>query len=139
MDDFYEATTDFEEGDSVCDGRWHSLQANYEKGSITLRVDGKSPIYAVAEPTRSSYNGNSVVGSLFIGGVEGRRIFIHSHVYDNYRYREFPIVILEGASRLTKKLQFHGCIRNMSVNQERKDWTDMPFLSQVYLNSCPAA
>ncbi|XP_021959945.2 laminin subunit alpha-1 isoform X2 [Folsomia candida] len=115
VDDFYEATTDFEEGDSVCDGRWHSLQANYEKGSITLRVDGKSPIYAVAEPTRSSYNGNSVVGSLFIGGVE------------------------EGASRLTKKLQFHGCIRNMSVNQERKDWTDMPFLSQVYLNSCPAA
>jgi len=77
-EEFYEAVSEFENEDSyVCDGQWHTIRANYVKGSITLRIDNLEPIFALNEPTRPSYtNGNSVVGSLFIGGIEGNFFFL---------------------------------------------------------------
>jgi hypothetical protein len=75
-DDFYEAVVDLNhQRNYVCDGNWHTIRANYEKGSITVRIDGLEPIFALAEPNRPTYtNGNAVVGSLYIGGVGGKTI-----------------------------------------------------------------
>lgn len=32
---------------------------------------------------------------------------------------------------------FKGCIRNLAINGERRDWTDMASLHNVLLNACP--
>lgn len=92
-DEYYEAVADFHPDKGyVCDGNWHNIRANYEKGSITLRVDGRSPIFALAEPEspHSRINGGEVngrfggetsllssgsastVGTIYIGGIDGK-------------------------------------------------------------------
>jgi len=75
-DEYYEAAAEFKENDFVCNGKWHSIKVNYEKGSITLRVDDRLPIFALVEPVnidRMVYpHGNAVTGSLYIGGANGK-------------------------------------------------------------------
>lgn len=103
-DEYYEAVADFSPNKGyVCDGEWHNIRANYEKGSITLRVDGKSPIFALAEPEtphgrvivatgKAVSNGghghvvgnsaplaSSTVGTIYIGGMDGTKNELLKH------------------------------------------------------------
>lgn len=32
---------------------------------------------------------------------------------------------------------FNGCIRNVMIGGERRDWTDMDELHNIHLSSCP--
>ncbi|ODM90707.1 Laminin subunit alpha-1 [Orchesella cincta] len=118
VEEYYEAVADFEPDKGlVCDGHWHNVRANYEKGSITLRVDSREPIFALAEPESvrlgQSFPSSSEVGTIYIGGMD------------------------DGASRSNGKIQFHGCIRNIVLNRQIRDWTDMAVVHNVFLNACP--
>lgn len=42
-----------------------------------------------------------------------------------------------GQGTLTTQENFKGCIRNIVLNSERRDWTDMYKLQNVLLSACP--
>lgn len=47
----------------------------------------------------------------------------------------FPASAQKG-SLLTRD-HFNGCIRNVMIGGERRDWTDMAELHNIHLSSCP--
>lgn len=38
---------------------------------------------------------------------------------------------------LVTRDHFNGCIRNVMIGGERRDWTDMAELHNIHLSSCP--
>ncbi len=71
--EFYEAVEVFYENkDYLCNGQWHSLKANFERGAISLKVDSFETLYSLVEPNSSQSqgqgNGKAVLGTLLIGG-----------------------------------------------------------------------
>ena len=53
-----------------------------------------------------------------------------------YSYHVFFIDSAPQGS-LTGRENFKGCIRNIVINSERRDWTDMYRLHNLFLNACP--
>lgn len=72
---YYEAVFRFDQGPGYsCDGRWHNIRAEYDKGSITLRVDNGSPIFALADPEAPQSQFLPVAAAsatIYIGGLPG--------------------------------------------------------------------
>ncbi|KAK3855199.1 hypothetical protein Pcinc_038380, partial [Petrolisthes cinctipes] len=98
---------------SFCDNMWHTVKASYIKDSLTLRVDHYHEAYGF---NGSGNDEGTVTGApLYIGGLP------------------------ESASQgtLTTRENFKGCIRNIVLNSERRDWTDMYKLQNVLLSACP--
>ncbi|XP_065339678.1 laminin subunit alpha lam-3 [Cloeon dipterum] len=98
---------------TTCDNKWHHVQAFYINDSLLLRVDQQTANYG------HSVNGGLKVAhtnsSLYIGGLPDNAPFGTLQTRDNFK----------------------GCIRNMAINGERRDWTDMAALHNVLLNACP--
>ncbi|XP_050712288.1 laminin subunit alpha-1-like isoform X2 [Eriocheir sinensis] len=98
---------------SFCDNRWHTVKASYIKDSLALRVDNHREAYGF---NGSGEHEGAITGAeLFIGGL--------------------PDTALQGT--LTTRENFKGCIRNILLNSERRDWTDMYKLQNVLLSACP--
>ncbi|XP_071547005.1 laminin subunit alpha-1-like isoform X2 [Panulirus ornatus] len=98
---------------SFCDNMWHTVKASYIKDSLSLRVDNYREAYGF---NGSSNDKTTITGApLYIGGL--------------------PDAALPGT--LTSQENFKGCIRNIVLNSERRDWTDMYRLQNVLLNACP--
>ncbi|XP_064107459.1 laminin subunit alpha lam-3-like isoform X1 [Macrobrachium nipponense] len=97
----------------LCDNMWHTIKANYLKDSVTLRIDGYREAYGFngSEDDR----GTVTDAPLYIGGL--------------------PDTALQGT--LSSRENFKGCIRNIVLNSERRDWTDMYRMQNVLLNACP--
>ncbi|KAK7085775.1 Laminin subunit alpha-2 [Halocaridina rubra] len=96
-----------------CDNMWHTIKANYVKESLTLRVDNYREAYGFNGSDDD--RGTDTDAPLYIGGL--------------------PDSALQGT--LTSRENFKGCIRNIVLNSERRDWTDMYRLQNVLLNACP--
>ncbi|XP_063877309.1 laminin subunit alpha-1-like isoform X1 [Scylla paramamosain] len=98
---------------SFCDNMWHTVKASYIKDSLALRVDNHQEAYGF---NGSGDHEGAITGAeLFIGGL--------------------PDMALQGT--LTTRENFKGCIRNIVLNSERRDWTDMFKLQNVLLSACP--
>ncbi|XP_071452213.1 laminin subunit alpha-2-like [Hetaerina americana] len=97
----------------LCDGQWHKVKARYVNNELTLRVDHQDVQYGL------SGNGNltetNTDSPLYIGGLP-----------DN-----------ASSGTLLSRDNFKGCIRNMMIGGEKRDWTDMASLTNVLLSSCP--
>ncbi|XP_063590781.1 laminin subunit alpha lam-3-like isoform X2 [Penaeus indicus] len=98
---------------SLCDNKWHTVKANYVKDSLTLRVDKHREAYGFNGS--SNEKGTATDAPLFVGGL--------------------PESAPQGT--LATRENFKGCIRNIVMNSERRDWTDMFQLQNVLLNACP--
>ncbi|XP_039307072.1 laminin subunit alpha-1 isoform X3 [Solenopsis invicta] len=100
---------------AICDNRWHRIQAVYNDEELALKVDELDQKYGL--PTNVNYHFNSSIfsGPLYIGGI--------------------PATAQKG-SLLTRD-HFNGCIRNVMIKGERRDWTDMAELHNIHLSSCP--
>ncbi|KAL6255156.1 hypothetical protein P5V15_013489 [Pogonomyrmex californicus] len=100
---------------AICDNRWHRIQAVYNDEQLALKVDELDQRYGL--PTNVNYHFNSSIfsGPLYIGGI--------------------PENAQQG-SLLTRD-HFNGCIRNVMIRGERRDWTDMAELHNIHLSSCP--
>lgn len=61
---------------SLCDGRWHSVQATKAKNVVRLRVDGVYTVPGIGQPGVSSTDTSD---PLYIGGVPGMYGGIHKH------------------------------------------------------------
>ncbi|GLG97830.1 Laminin subunit alpha [Gryllus bimaculatus] len=98
---------------TLCDNKWHTIHATFLTSGLFLKVDNLPNV------TGLSYNGAAVIShtgsSLYIGGVPENST---------------------GGTLITREY-FKGCIRNIVIGRQRKDWTDMTVLENVHLNSCP--
>uniref|UniRef100_A0A0A9YKQ2 Laminin subunit alpha-1 n=1 Tax=Lygus hesperus TaxID=30085 RepID=A0A0A9YKQ2_LYGHE len=98
---------------TVCDNRWHRIQAHYINDELTLRVDDHDQSYWLSD------NGHLTVATtkspLYIGGIPE-----HASI-----------------GTLETRENFKGCIRNVIISGERRDWTAMASLHNVLHTSCP--
>nr|XP_012147088.1 PREDICTED: laminin subunit alpha-2 isoform X4 [Megachile rotundata]XP_012147089.1 PREDICTED: laminin subunit alpha-2 isoform X4 [Megachile rotundata] len=100
---------------TICDNRWHRIQAVYNDEELALKVDEMDQKYGL--PTNVNYHimDSKVSGPLYIGGL--------------------PASAPKGT--LITRDHFNGCIRNVMIGGERRDWTDMDELHNIHLSSCP--
>uniref|UniRef100_A0A1B0BIW7 Laminin subunit alpha-1 n=1 Tax=Glossina palpalis gambiensis TaxID=67801 RepID=A0A1B0BIW7_9MUSC len=97
---------------TLCNNKWHNISALYDDEQIALRIDQMPAIMAVS-PQRT-VGKVQTKSPLYIGGI--------------------PEIASSG-SLLTRE-NFKGCIRNVSIRNERRDWIDMDNLHNVLLSEC---
>ncbi|XP_076245323.1 wing blister [Calliopsis andreniformis] len=100
---------------TICDNQWHRIQAVYNDEELALKVDEMDQKYGL--PANVSYHimDSTLSGPLYIGGL--------------------PASAPNGT--LLTRDHFNGCIRNVMIGGERRDWTDMDELHNIHLSSCP--
>ncbi|XP_051174494.1 laminin subunit alpha-1 isoform X1 [Leptopilina boulardi] len=100
---------------TVCDNRWHKIQAVYNDEELALKVDDLDQKYGL--PANINYHSldDTAASPLYIGGL--------------------PATTPKGT--LMTRDHFNGCIRNVMIGGERRDWTDMTELHNIHLSSCP--
>ncbi|XP_046413773.1 laminin subunit alpha-1-like [Neodiprion fabricii] len=101
---------------TICDNRWHRIQALYNDEQLALKVDELDQNYGLPQNGNYHFARETVVSSpLYIGGL--------------------PESAPKGM--LVTRENFSGCIRNVMIDGERRDWTDMVELHNIHLSSCP--
>uniref|UniRef100_A0A8W7MTS4 Uncharacterized protein n=1 Tax=Anopheles arabiensis TaxID=7173 RepID=A0A8W7MTS4_ANOAR len=100
---------------TLCDNRWHNISALYEDHQMALRVNEFPPSLLLPHGT-NGFGRVNTKAPLYIGGL--------------------PDAASSGT--LLMRENFKGCIRNIVIRNERKDWTDMDDLHNVLLSECLA-
>ncbi|XP_076178093.1 laminin subunit alpha-1-like [Ptiloglossa arizonensis] len=100
---------------TICDNRWHRIQAVYNDEELALKVDEMDQKYGLPANVNYHIMDSTVSGPLYIGGL--------------------PASAPKGT--LITRDHFNGCIRNVMIGGERRDWTDMDELHNIHLSSCP--
>uniref|UniRef100_A0A3P8WGE8 Laminin subunit alpha-1 n=1 Tax=Cynoglossus semilaevis TaxID=244447 RepID=A0A3P8WGE8_CYNSE len=104
-------------GQLLCDGRWHVLQARKTKHSLSLSVDGRSYTTANPYPQSTSAETNNPV---YLGG--------------------FPVDVRQNCLSISSR--FRGCLRNLQLVRSHMsntlDLSSAHFLLGVTPYSCPA-
>lgn len=117
----------------LCDNRWHSVKANYVENALTLKVDNQDEQYGFS--TNGQVKEAKTRNPLFIGGLPGKKMM--KNICTNLPTTIFADSELEPQGALRVRDNFKGCIRNVVIRGEIKDWTDMARLNNVLLNACP--
>uniref|UniRef100_A0A8C8SNF8 Laminin subunit alpha-1 n=1 Tax=Pelusios castaneus TaxID=367368 RepID=A0A8C8SNF8_9SAUR len=103
---------------SLCDGKWHKLQANKSKHHIALMIDGN--LVQTDNPHTQSTSADTN-NPIFVGG--------------------YPADMKQNC--LTSKSPFHGCLRNLMLIKgqqvESYDFSEAFDLRGVFPHSCPGA
>uniref|UniRef100_A0A803TDQ4 Laminin G domain-containing protein n=3 Tax=Anolis carolinensis TaxID=28377 RepID=A0A803TDQ4_ANOCA len=103
---------------SLCDGRWHKLQANKSKHHIALTVDGN--LVQTENPHTHSTSADTN-NPIYVGG--------------------YPADVKQNC--LTSKSSFQGCLRNLILIKgqqlESFDFSEAFDLRGVFPHSCPGA
>ncbi|XP_030377128.1 laminin subunit alpha-1 [Scaptodrosophila lebanonensis] len=97
---------------ALCDNKWHNISALYDYKQIALRID-QLPA-TIAETAQSNPGKVQTRSPLYIGGL--------------------PDIAPSGC--LLSRENFKGCIRNVSIRNERRDWIEMDDLHNVLLSEC---
>ncbi|XP_011501171.1 PREDICTED: laminin subunit alpha-1 [Ceratosolen solmsi marchali] len=100
---------------TICDNKWHRIQAIYNNEELALKVDEMDQKYGLPANINKHFIGSIITNALYIGGI--------------------PVTAHKGT--LLTRDHFIGCIRNVMIGGERRDWTDMSELHNIHLNSCP--
>ncbi|XP_061943056.1 laminin subunit alpha lam-3 isoform X4 [Apis cerana] len=100
---------------TICDNRWHRIQAVYNDEELALKVDEMDQKYGLPPNVNYHMMDSTISGPLYIGGL--------------------PASAPKGT--LMTRDHFNGCIRNVMIGGERRDWTDMDELHNIHLSSCP--
>ncbi|ALC39660.1 wb, partial [Drosophila busckii] len=97
---------------ALCDNKWHNISALYDGEQIALRID---QLPATISMSNQRNSGKVQTRSpLYIGGL--------------------PDIAPSGS--LLSRDSFKGCIRSVSIRNERRDWIDMDDLHNVLLGEC---
>ncbi|XP_034944517.1 laminin subunit alpha-1-like isoform X2 [Chelonus insularis] len=100
---------------TICDNRWHRIQAIYNDEELALKVDELDQKYGLPANANEHFMASTASSPLYIGGL--------------------PASAPKGT--LITRDHFNGCIRNVMIGGERRDWTDMAELHNIHLSSCP--
>ncbi|KAL1491007.1 hypothetical protein ABEB36_011669 [Hypothenemus hampei] len=97
---------------ALCNNMWHNITAVYTSSELTVYVDGVRKSWV-----QSAVNSlmDEIDAPLYIGGLP-----------DN-----------AAVGTLKTRENFKGCIRNLRIDNELKNWSEMEELNGVLLNSCP--
>ncbi|XP_059617833.1 laminin subunit alpha lam-3 [Phlebotomus argentipes] len=107
--------TDLPSKFALCDNQWHTVSALYDSEQLALRIDNQPMLNNLASLQPSNISRMIHTKSpLHIGGIP------------------------ENASSgtLLSRENFKGCIRNVMIRGEIRDWTDMDGLTNVLLSEC---
>ncbi|XP_033151119.1 laminin subunit alpha-1 isoform X1 [Drosophila mauritiana] len=97
---------------ALCDNKWHNISALYDGEQIVLRIDQLPAVISVGnQGTAGKVQTRS---PLYIGGL--------------------PESAPSGS--LISRENFKGCIRHVSIRNERRDWIEMEDLRNVLLSEC---
>lgn len=97
---------------ALCDNKWHNISAIYDSNQIAIRVNDLPMVNKLKQhDVLSKLNTKS---PLYIGGI--------------------PETAASGT--LLSRENFKGCIRNVVIMNELRDWTDMDDLQNVLLSEC---
>ncbi|NXG79790.1 LAMA1 protein, partial [Baryphthengus martii] len=103
---------------SLCDGKWHQLQANKSKHRLSLTVDGN--LVQTDNPYVQSTSADTN-DPIYVGG--------------------YPADVKQNC--LTSKSSFHGCLRNLVLTKGQQaelfDFSRAFDLRGVFPHSCPGA
>ncbi|XP_046676227.1 laminin subunit alpha-1 isoform X3 [Homalodisca vitripennis] len=105
---------------AVCDNRWHHVAAFYADGKLTLKVDDMEQSYWLADHGHFTVAHTS--SPLYIGGLPEQYFWFADHA---------------PSGTLQSRENFKGCIRNVKISGEHRDWTTMAALHNILLSSCP--
>jgi laminin alpha 1/2 len=114
----------------LCDDRWHTVIAEYTGNKVILQVDNSGERVASSDIQDLSLNTNY---PLYIGGFPGGLIKLRvdscldslcSSVYDP-----------QGGLQTGE--YFHGCLRNVHINNALVHWHGMSDLIDVHVSACP--
>ncbi|XP_069813854.1 laminin subunit alpha-1 isoform X1 [Dendropsophus ebraccatus] len=101
---------------SLCDGKWHQIQANKVKHKIILTVDGNT---VQAESPHVQSTSADTNNPIYVGG--------------------YPADVKQNC--LTSQTSFHGCIKNMKLvkgtQTEANDFSKSFEMRGVFPHSCP--
>uniref|UniRef100_A0A5F8G7E7 Basement membrane-specific heparan sulfate proteoglycan core protein n=1 Tax=Monodelphis domestica TaxID=13616 RepID=A0A5F8G7E7_MONDO len=101
---------------SLCDGKWHKLQANKSKHQITLIVDGKS---SSAESPHTQSTSADTNNPIYVGG--------------------YPADVKQNC--LSSRTPFRGCMRKLTLTKAQQvesfDFSKGFDLQGVFPHSCP--
>ncbi|XP_066263051.1 laminin subunit alpha lam-3 isoform X1 [Euwallacea similis] len=97
---------------SLCNNLWHNVSAMYSSSELTVNVDGIRKSWV-----KNDINSlmDEIDAPLYIGGLP-----------DN-----------AAVGTLKTRENFKGCLRNLKIERELKDWAEMEELNGVLVNSCP--
>ncbi|CAH0558317.1 unnamed protein product [Brassicogethes aeneus] len=95
---------------ALCNYKWHSVKTSYSTSELTVNVDGITKTWVIPYSDSADIN-----APLYIGGIADSA----------------PVGTLKAREN------FKGCIRNVLINSDITDWTDMHNLHNIMLNSCP--
>ncbi|KAF7990369.1 hypothetical protein HCN44_000174 [Aphidius gifuensis] len=114
-ENFLNVEQQFSSSYTICDNQWHKIHGvlNYEE--LTLKVDDLDKKYGLPVNLDDHFTTSTSPGSLYIGGLPNSLQSITSTTRDH----------------------FNGCIKNVIIDNERRDWTDMAELHNIHLSSCP--
>ncbi|BES88583.1 laminin subunit [Nesidiocoris tenuis] len=109
----FRVVQEFESEFAVCDNRWHRVQAHYVNDELSLRVDDRDQSYWLSD--NGHLTATTTNSPLYIGGIPD----------------------YASIGTLGTREYFKGCIRNVIISGERRDWTAMAALHNVLHTSCP--
>lgn len=98
---------------TLCDGKWHSIQAVKEKNLVTLSVDSGDHVLAMGVGGVSSTDTND---PLYVGGIPE----------DD-----------STSIGLSTREQFVGCIKDIAISDRVLPLSAATFNGQITLNTCP--
>ncbi|VEN49015.1 unnamed protein product [Callosobruchus maculatus] len=98
---------------ALCNNRWHNVTAMYTTWELTINVDGIRKSWVQQDVGTAM---DELEAPLYIAGLPD---------------------VAPGGTLKTRE-NFKGCIRNLRINNERIDWTEMKHLNNIMLDSCPA-
>lgn len=120
---------------ALCDNKWHNISALYDGEQIALRIDQLPATISMS----SQRNAGKVQtrSPLYIGGLPGELILRYYYIRTSlYLYLYICISDIAPSGCLLSRDNFKGCIRNVSIRNERRDWIDMDDLHNVLLSEC---
>ncbi|KAM3959117.1 LOW QUALITY PROTEIN: wing blister [Aphomia sociella] len=101
-------------GGALCDGAWHALEARASRGALWLALDAAPALRAAPQPELLADERDAAAPApLHIAGLP------------------------EGDTGDNTRENFKGCIREVTVGGQKRDWPEMEALHNVLLDSCP--
>ncbi|KAJ8726017.1 hypothetical protein PYW07_000715 [Mythimna separata] len=101
-------------GGSLCDNGWHVVRARLHPRALALQLDAGAVLRHAPPTALLETSAQELPTPLYIGGL--------------------PEGVMESTDG---GKNFNGCIREVTVGGQKRDWTEMEALHNVLLDSCP--
>lgn len=121
---------------SLCDNQWHTISGLFNSKELALRVDQQPHVVQVFQKQHHTQGKISTKSPLYIGGLPGMKKSCKPIKTLTLLLPTLPHTDSASSGSLLSQENFKGCIRNVAIKNEIRDWTDMDGLYNVLLSEC---